>query len=410
MTAVTWGIPGKTFLIYVLLLALAPVLSSCGWVDRKMQVWFGDSFIEPQDDPVVAVFDDFNPALHIKESWSNSIGTVDGEFFKSIPGVEGNALFVSSEDEVTAYEALSGKPLWSTALPSAVSFGVGIADSQVLVGTANGRVISLDAHDGEKLWDVRVSDQRITAVSSGHKGYIAARAEEGTIVLLESDDGNEQWRVAVDLPIVTLSGMSVPLFFANTVVVGLDDGRVVGLYLTDGSLAFEFQVGKGARQTNMSEFADVDGPMVIRDGIAYASSALGRTVAFDLARQSLVWVYADGSHHGVALGDEILYMVGRNGQLRALNSVSGVELWATELFSRRKLTTPLAIYPFVVIGDDLGYLYWFSEKSGTVLARERVTRHPLQVLLGLADEVHVSSLGENGNLAMSYAKKLKAKQ
>ncbi len=410
MTAVTGNVPGKTFLIYALLFALVPVLSSCGWVDRKMQVWFGDSFIEPQDDPVVAVFDDFNPALHIKESWSNSIGTVDGEFFKSIPAVDENVLFVSSEDEVAAYEALSGELLWRTALPSAVSFGVGIADSQVLVGTANGRVISLNAQDGKKLWDARVSDRRITAVSSGHKGYIAARVEEGAIVLLASDDGEEQWRVTVDLPIVTLSGMSVPLFFVNTVVVGLDDGRVVGLDLADGSLAFEFQVGRGARQANVSEFADVDGPMVIRDGIAYASSALGRTVAFDLARQSLVWVYAEGSHLGVALGDEILYLIDRNGQLRALNSVSGVQLWATELFSRRKLATPLAIYPFAVVGDDLGYLYWFSEKSGIALARERVTRHPLQALLGLADEVHVFSLGENGDLAMSFAKGLKVKQ
>ncbi len=410
MIPVAWKISGKTFLGYVVLLTLVPVLSSCGLVDRNMQVWFGDSYIEPGDDPVVAAFDDFKPRLRIEESWDGSIGAVDGEFFKSIPAVVENVLFASNEEEVTAFNALSGKRLWDTALQSVVSFGVGVDDEQVLVGTETGRVISLAAGDGKKLWDVRLSNQRITAVSSGYKGYIAARTADGAVVLLDSKDGEERWRVTIDLPIATLSGMSVPLFSANAVIVGLDDGRVVGLALPDGSLTFEFQVGQKARRANMGEFSDVDGPMVVRDGIIYASSAYGRTVAFDLGRRDFVWVYAEGSHHGVALGDENLYLVGRNGQLRALDLVSGVQLWVTEMFSRRKLTTPLAIYPFVVVGDDLGYLYWFSEKRGVVLARARVTRHPLRVLLGLADETHVFSLGERGDMALSYAQKPKARQ
>jgi len=90
---------------------------------------------------------------------------------ESTPIVVDGVLYVSTAwSRVKAYDAATGKPLWSydpevpgewavNACCDVVNRGVAVWDGKVFVGSFDGRLIALDAATGRELWDVNTIDR-----------------------------------------------------------------------------------------------------------------------------------------------------------------------------------------------------------------------------------------------------------
>ena len=361
----------------VLLCCSVPV--SCGWVMDAGVAVFGDGFFKDDEDRRVRALTEFRPRLKAGDLWSGSSGAkARGSYAKFLPLVQGNVVFVSdAKGSVRAFSAHSGKRQWQRSFKVPVSFGVGGGGRTLMVGTAAGELIAFAADSGKLLWRKRLSSSEITAISRVHHGMVLVRDSGGRVIAASVSDGSRLWAFETELPALTLRGMSVPRLHKGFGFVGLDDGRLLIVALDDGRVHREFRVGLVARGSDLEHIVDIDGQFQIRDGVLYVAAYRGRMLALDVETREILWSVEAGSYAGLDVDDEFVYVVATDGGVRALDRFSGAEAWDNPAFSVRTLSAPLVSGEAIVVGDNLGYLYWLSRTDGTILTRLRVARSPI---------------------------------
>ncbi|WP_296680280.1 PQQ-dependent dehydrogenase, methanol/ethanol family [Novosphingobium sp.] len=147
-------------------------------------------------------------------AWSADMDTARGQ--EATPLVVDGVLYVSTAwSMVKAYDAASGKPIWSydPEVPrdtlarvccDAVNRGVAVYNNKVFVAALDGRLIALDAATGKPVWSkVVVPDQKSYAITGAPrvvKGRIIlgnAGSEykaRGSIAAFDPETGDEVWR------------------------------------------------------------------------------------------------------------------------------------------------------------------------------------------------------------------------
>ncbi|HYP79308.1 MAG TPA: PQQ-dependent dehydrogenase, methanol/ethanol family [Steroidobacteraceae bacterium] len=129
--------------------------------------------------------------------------------------VDGVLYVTTAWSKVKAYDARTGKPLWSfdpqvpgewgvNACCDVVNRGVAVWKGKVFVGTLDGRLIALDSKTGSKLWDVMTIHQSkpytITGAPRVIKGKVlignggAEFGVRGYISAYDADTGKMAWR------------------------------------------------------------------------------------------------------------------------------------------------------------------------------------------------------------------------
>lgn len=129
--------------------------------------------------------------------------------------VDGTLYTVSAWSKVYAFDAGTGRPLWSydPEVPhatlakgccDAVSRGVAVHDGKVLVATLDGRLIALDQRNGHPLWSVVTVDQSKAYTITGAPRIVKdlvlignAGAEfgvRGYVTAYSVSDGRQKWR------------------------------------------------------------------------------------------------------------------------------------------------------------------------------------------------------------------------
>jgi quinohemoprotein ethanol dehydrogenase len=147
-------------------------------------------------------------------AWSADMDTARGQ--EATPIMVDGVLYVSTAwSMVKAYDAASGKPLWSydPKVPretlvrvccDAVNRGVAVYNNKVFVGALDGRLIALDAATGKETWSkLVVPDQKSYAITGAPrivKGRViigSAGSEyraRGSIAAFDTETGKEAWR------------------------------------------------------------------------------------------------------------------------------------------------------------------------------------------------------------------------
>src|SRR5688572_5314275 len=135
---------------------------------------------------------------------------------EATPLVVDDVLYVSTAwSKVKAYEAATGKPLWTydpevpgewavNACCDVVNRGVAVWGGKVFVGSFDGRLIALDAATGQELWDVSTIDRTkpytITGAPRVVKGKViignggAEYGVRGYVSAYDAETGELAWR------------------------------------------------------------------------------------------------------------------------------------------------------------------------------------------------------------------------
>lgn len=327
-----------------------------------------------KDDVRLEVLEDFTPRLKLQKVWSYSIGeTSDARLNRNLLLI-GEYLFTCDiEGRAYALLAAQGKPLWTTRLGKKLSFCAGGGRESLLFGTFAGDVIAVSLKDGKVLWQKSFKGGAVTAISRSHRGHVIVRNQNGDIRLLNIKDGKERWAIYQKLPSLSIQGMSVPVFYEEFGLVGLDDGRLIFVSLDQGEVVEELRVGLVQQDKAIGDrIVDIDGTITVFDSVLYASSYQGRTLALDLVLQKVLWFAKISSHRGLGVDKNKVYLANGNNELVGIDRFIGTELWKTSEFSLRNLTAPLSYGEWVVVADDEGNLFWVSSESGDILAREDI--------------------------------------
>jgi outer membrane protein assembly factor BamB len=290
------------------------------------------------------------------------------------PVVEADRVYLASaKGVVRAYALANGKELWSRKLKSQLGGGPGANAKMVVVGGTGGELIALAAADGAELWRVRLGGE-ILATPTVTDDVIIARTVDGRMHALEPGDGRTRWVADQQPPKLSLRGQSEAIIVGDTVYAGFDNGRLMAVLLSSGTTVWDVAVAQARGSTELQRLVDIDAPVVISGDELYAASYQGKLERLSRDNGQLSWSRELSSYRGLALDATSVYLSTAEGEVVALDRVTGVERWRQSALLRRQLSGPVLDHGRVVVGDYQGILHWLNPADGSFVARHKVSR------------------------------------
>lgn len=345
---------------HLLILVFAISLASCGLFKSK------DNNEPPTE------LTDIDNTLNIKTLWDANLNNNDELYAKLVPAYQAGILFVATtEGEVFGFDIETGKRLWKTKTRKPLSGGIGLGEGRIYVGSRDGDVLALSEQDGQILWEVKVASE-VLAPPKASLDKLIVRTVDGKIYALATDSGSRLWIYERDMPLLTLHGTSTPIVRHDVILAGLDNGKLAILDIATGKLFGEVPIAIPKGRSQLERMVDIDADPILDGNTVFVSSYQGRTVAIDVTSLRTVWEREVSSHVGMATDIDALYLTDLKSHLWAFDRYTGSSLWRQEGLQARKLTAPVSMGDYVIVGDLEGYLHWIRKSDGQIAARYRI--------------------------------------
>jgi outer membrane protein assembly factor BamB len=319
--------------------------------------------------------------LPLATAWITHVG---GPTNLSSPVYAGGRVFVAHAEDgdtaaaLVAFEAASGDELWRVATPGDVKGTPAVAGEWVVVVTADGTVLAVNAATGSERWRTQLGDAAVRFDLSSPTivddvVYVGGSTVSAALAL---DDGSAYWQVQP-----ASSDWLATIYSAPAV----DDERVVvavysGLHVLDRSSgATRWSRATGRSETHRS--AALAGGVLYAAGDTFGSQRLR---ALDIDTGAELWsasatVGNANSAPGVTASAVVIGT--SHGVVQAFDRQDGSQLWSYWIgeaissgapYQRARSTatgSPLVLGSSVIIGGDDGALHVISASDGARLDR-----------------------------------------
>ncbi|MFB6434575.1 MAG: outer membrane protein assembly factor BamB [Candidatus Malihini olakiniferum] len=316
--------------------------------------------------------------------WSSSVGSgLDGHYSNLRPAWIGGSIFAADRKGLVKAMALAnGKELWSADLSkkrgllssresALLSGGVTVSGDHLYVGSERAEVFRLNAADGTIEWKATASGEVLSrpVVSDG---AVLVHTSNGMLQALNESDGAIKWTVNLAIPTLSLRGESAPATAFGAAIVGGDNGRVNAVLINQGQLIWQQRIAQASGSTEIDHLNDVDTTPVVVGKLVYALGYNGNMTALDLRSGQIVWKRELGSVQDFVINGDGIFVVDQNDRVVALSTKSGVNLWRQSNLLHRNLTGPALYNGDLVVGDSEGYLHWINTTDGRFVAQYKV--------------------------------------
>ncbi len=353
---------------------------------------------EAEDSRLPAELQAFDNALSVETVWKTSIGDgAEGLRYSLRPSVQDDVLFLaSSNGSVRALNASTGANIWTVNTGIVLSAGPSTSTNKVIVAGNNGDVIALDTKTGSELWRAKVSGEVISSPGLGIE-QVAVRTANGTMHVLSANTGTQLWYDEQEVPTLSLRGSSMPLVTSGVVITGTDAGKLISFNAVDGGILWERLLGLPRGSTELERLIDIDGPIGVSDTNLFAVGFNSRLAKIDARNGSVVWGKSVSSYTGVGLGLSNVFVSNSDDHLIAFSQESGSQVWKSEEYQYRQLTTPTPTGQALVVGDMEGFVHFISPSDGKTIARTKISKAAIkQAPLYANDMLYV--IADNGQL------------
>jgi outer membrane protein assembly factor BamB len=322
--------------------------------------------------------------------WSKDLGNGVAQYYSRLePALAyGNVYAANRQGLVAAYEQNTGKKvwernfatfadtgltsglkkLWSNGEPAKISGGLSIAYETVFFGTENGEVIALNAKDGQVKWQTSVKGEVIAAPSID-EGIVVLNTGSGMVFALDASTGEQVWVYESEVPPLSLRGVSSPVAASGGAIIGTANGKLIVNILGSGQTAWEQVISSASGVTELERIVDIDSQPLVSGGIIYVITYDGSLAAVELRSGRIIWKRDYKSYRRLTTNGNNLYVVDANSNVYALDSRNGVELWSQGALKKRLLTSAVPVGEYLVAGDKWGFLHWFNQSDGKIVAR-----------------------------------------
>ena len=343
----------------------------------------------------------FTPALKVQRVWGTSIDDKKAADLRLGLGVsiaEGRLFAASHKGDVTAFDVQTGKTLWRKKLKAPLSGGTAASADLVVVGSSNGHLFALAAADGQLRWDVQVKGEVLAPAAISEK-LIAIRTGDGKLRALAPADGHELWQQEQQVPKLSLRGTATPVISGDVVLCGFDNGKVVAMSAGDGSVQWEVTVTPPHGRTELERLSDIDSSVIVSGQDVYAVGFQGKVAMLALDTGQVWWSHEASSARGMSIDADTVYISTSDGEIIALRTRTGAELWRQNALLYRRLSAPGAMDEGVVLADFDGYVHWLDKSSGAIVARERSGKMRVSTAPVIAGNL-VAIINDRGQLSV----------
>lgn len=344
------------------LLFFSLFLSGCGFFSGD------DNSIPPTE------LEDFTESAQVSTLWNKDVGVgVDEVMVNLTPLIIDNEIFtVDREGEVTALDLTTGSIKWQVELDMLITGGIGGGEGLLIVGNTVGEIIVLNAHDGSVKWQKQMSSVMLSAPLI-IDGTLLVRTGDGSIFALGTESGEQLWVYDRGVPVLTLRGNSSSLLGGRELIfTGFDSGKITAVVIKDGRLFWEVSAAIPAGRTDLERLVDIDGGMILMGRILYAVTYQGKLVAINAMEGKLVWSKEMSSYAGIAADERQVYVTDSDSNVWAVDRFTGSKLWKQDKLAYRKLTAPVSVGEYLLVGDYDGYVHVLSQLDGSIVGRDRV--------------------------------------
>lgn len=317
-------------------------------------------------------------ALPIERAWTqvNRLDDAPGQILLPLSHVQGRLYWTDSGNVLHAVDPQSGRTLWRYRSELPLISGVGGDDAMLLMGSRDGDVLALDPAQGTLRWRTRVSSEVLAPPQHG-SGTVIAYAVDGKIFALDAQTGKIRWQFDTQVPLLTLRGLATPRIVDDRVLVGLANGRVSALQLSDGKSLWSTEVAPARGRSEIERLVDVDAAPLVLGDVAYCVAFQGQVTAISIATGRVLWARELSSTADMAYDDEALYVTSPDGSLTALTRRGGEILWRQDALQYRYVTGPARLGEYLIVGDFEGYMHWIDRHTGNIAHRKRLDDAPI---------------------------------
>ncbi|MDB9866232.1 outer membrane protein assembly factor BamB [Pseudomonadales bacterium] len=386
-----------------LALSLLLALGGCSWFSDEIEVRVPVELVK------------FKAEVKLVDLWSVNLGKgAEDSAIKLIPGLVGGRIYAASADgNVVAVDTGTGKVVWKQSIVDfyaederaiafadgidAITGGVGVGGSLVVVGSAAGEIVALQQVDGSLAWRATTTSE-VLAPPQVVNDKVFAQSIDGKIAAFDAASGKRKWLYSTTIPSLTLRGTSTPIADKDFLIGAFANGRMVMLDQNRGQVGFEQRAGIGQGQSDLERLVDIDGQMVLDGSVLYAVAYQGNLVAIDLSAKGQVrWSREASSIVGLGTGFGNIYLASEDSRLTAISKDTTADVWTTEALLYRDITTPVAVSSYVAVGDFEGYLHLIAQSDGRFVGREKLDNAGLTAPV-IADGSRIYVISNSGRL------------
>ncbi|WP_417529141.1 outer membrane protein assembly factor BamB [Marinomonas shanghaiensis] len=342
--------------------------------------------------------------VNLKTSWRTG---VDGNFGESSERfnlvAEDDALFFVTE-KGTVYELgqEKGKKKNTLSTEFKPSSGVARHGDTLFFGTYDAKLVAVSLANKSVLWEKSLSSEVLSEAAYA-AGKLAVQTADGWLSVLDAETGDILWRVKEDLPSLTVRGTSAPIIVDGKVIAGFASGRLKAFSLQGGNLLWSYEVGKPEGRYEIERLSDIDGRLVVSNGVVYAVAYNGTLVALSLESGRPLWQRSIASSVGVAVKGELLIAVDMTSKVIALNAKNGTEVWENADLVERDLISPEFFRDYVAVMDRAGYVHLLDLNSGEIAVHKVADNKVPPGSRMVANDKQLFILTPNSNVtALSY--------
>lgn len=341
-----------------LLFTMVMMLQACG----------SDDNTEPPAELI-----NFEARADIDEHWSASPNAgVAQQYLYLQPLILDRSIVTAGRDGViSAIDIKTGDELVSVDIDDSISAGVAGNEASWLVATQDGELVAIDAATTAILWKAKMpSEVIVTPVLAGNSVFI--RTIDGQLLNIDVSSGETIWNYSQVMPSLTLRGSSQPIVTRDHVFVGLENGHIIALTRDKGELLWDLTLSVASGRSEIQRLVDIDGDVELYGQVLYAVGYQGRLAAIDVTRGQFLWARAFSSETGLSIDDKAVYTTDDRGHIWAIDRFNGATLWKQDQLTARRVTRPVIDGDYLLVGDYAGVLHVLSRADGSFVARDQV--------------------------------------
>ena len=354
----------------VALAAAILLLQGCG-----MFSWLGG---EKDPRPPTKLDKKAVPQSGLRVIWKTKIGKgSDKRSLALVPAVgPGRVYAADARGRVMALSSSDGREVWRRDTKLPFSGGPVVAGERLIIGSSDGDLLALSSRDGAQRWRIQLGSE-VLSVPRVIDDLVVVHTVDDNVFGIDINDGSQRWRYVHPAPILTLHGSSTPVPAGEGVIVGISGGRLVYLDTEQGAPFWEVVVTRPSGRTELDRIADVDADPVVVGEIVYVASFNGDLAAIDLLTGTILWRRELSAHAGIAATPEALYVTDSDDNLWAADIADGAGRWKQDALLYRRVTAPAVLGNRLIVGDLEGWLHLVDRSDGRILGRVRVAKSPI---------------------------------
>ncbi len=330
-------------------------------------------------------------ASEIHKVWEVKAGEGEDEEARILatPVAADGKIFVrDAKAGVAAFDLKTGKRLWRIDLTpkgykSRQGTGGGVAydNGKVYVTVGYGFVVALDAETGAEFWRQSLG-QAVRSAPTVAGGRVFVTTFDNRLYTLDADDGQILWNHQGIEETARFLVSTSPAVAGDIVVVPYSSGEVYALLVQNGRPAWSDSLTRTGRMTSLSELNDIAGLPVVDRGRVHAVSHNGRLVSIDLRSGGRVWTHNIGGMQTPWVAGDFIYILSLDSELICLFRQDGSIKWIATLpqfKNQKKKKDPIVWSGPVLAGDRLivvssrGEARSISPYTGELLGRIKLS-------------------------------------